>query len=60
MTEYIVAKKKDKRTLTKDKKMKIRKRIMYKMTKKYLNVLCRDIGGGKQNKLHFPAASKSP
>ena len=45
---------------TKEKKMKIRKRIMYKMTKKYLNVLCRDIGGGRQNKLHFPAASKSP
>ena len=27
---------------------------------KYLNVLCPDIEEGRQNKLHFPAASKSP
>ena len=42
--------KKDKTALMKDKKMKIRELIMEKKTKKYLNVLCRDIEEGRQNR----------
>ena len=58
MTEYIVAKKTKRQKGPNEGQEN--ENIKTYNGQKYLNVLCPDIEEGRQNKLHFLAASKSP